>query len=72
MRIVKSGAEQHSHATPHGTDYPHYDVDDVFDVNLDDFREWYYDKWKRQEGGDISYKEVATLVAWFIKDMEAK
>jgi aryl carrier-like protein len=62
MRIVKPDAKHHSHATPDGTDYPHYDVVDVIEVNLDDFREWYYQVWFRKDGGDISYKDVATLV----------
>jgi len=32
------------------------------EVNLDDFREWYYQVWFRKEGGSIYYKDVAKLV----------
>ena len=34
----------------------------TIEVNLDDFREWYYQVWFRKEGGSIHYKDVAKLV----------
>jgi len=32
MRIVKEGAEQHTHPTTDGTEYPHYDIADTIEI----------------------------------------
>ena len=63
MRFVKPGAEQHSHPTIDGTDYPHYDIGDTIEINLADFDAWYKAAYWRKEGGLIHY----TSVSWYVK-----
>ena len=75
MRIVKADAEEQwlpcqSH---------HYLTSDTIEVNLDDFREWYYQVWFRKEGGSIHYKDVDKLMQEWLDsaifmstDLEAK
>jgi len=85
MRIVKEGAiiqdipvvDENGFQTDQ--DIEGYLKSDTIEVNLDDFREWYYQVWFRKEGGSIHYKDVAKLMQEWLDsaifmstDLEAK
>jgi hypothetical protein len=67
MRIVKEGADAYLDSHWDNIVSSHisisvYKQSDTIEINLDDFVQWYYDKWYTKEAGWVWYDSVPHLI----------